>query len=311
MSDPLHVEVAHWPFSFVLDARERQTGWALLNGPIVTRSQDEQFVRLRCARYRFIGISSYFDFPRGFSRDGLDYEMVCDAWCHCFRDPDRFLRSPLPRALISVSDFTNCEHIAPERIDRLPDDGRFDVVYVGAAEDWKRDVKNWDFAAQTIPRLCHELNLTTLVIGTPTPDFQPSEHVTFRDALPWKVLLSHIASARFVFVPNVSDPSPRIIAESLCLDTPVLMHREILGGWKYVNAYTGRFFDDATNVVEAARALCSAPVSPRRWFRANYGPYHAGRHLLALVRSLDPALGERSHLQISESVAEPVPDTSH
>ena len=310
MNDLPSVEGARWPFLFVLDARERHTGWALINGPVVTRSQHEQFVRLRCAGYRFIGVSSYLDFPRGCSGDALDYEMVCDAWCHCFRNPGQFIRTALPRALISVSDFTDYRQIAPEHVDAGLARARFDVVYVGASEDWKRDVKNWGLAARIVPRLCRELDVTALVIGPPTPDFGPSERVTFRASLPWRVLLSHIAAARFLFVPNITDPSPRIIAESLCLGTPVLVHRDILGGWKYVNQFTGRFFEDEGDVVPAARALCSTVVAPREWFRANYGAYHAGRRLLALVRSLDPASCERSHLRISEGVAEPAPDRS-
>ena len=311
MNDLPSIDEAHWPFQFVLDARARHTGWGLLNGPVITRSQHEQFVRLRRAGYRFIGVSSYLDFPRGCSGDALDYEMVCDAWCHCFRNPEQFIPTALPHALISVSDFTDYRRVAPEHVDTGLARGRFDVVYVGASDDWKRHAKNWGLAATAIPRLCRELDVTALVIGNPTPDFGPSERVTFRGALPWRGLLSHIAAARFLLVPSVTDPSPRIIAESLCLGTPVLVHREILGGWKYVNRFTGRFFDDEADVVSAARALCRAVVAPREWFRANYGPYHAGRRLLALVRSLDPASGERSHLLISEGGAEPGPDRSH
>src|SRR5215472_15935131 len=92
---------AYWPFQFVLDAGYRQTGWALLNGPIVTRAQQEHFASLRREGYRFVGASSYLTFPLGYGGDSLDYAMVCDAWCHCFREPDHFLPAAVPRALIS------------------------------------------------------------------------------------------------------------------------------------------------------------------------------------------------------------------
>src|SRR5262249_43549132 len=90
-----------WPFLLVLDSEYRQTGWAVLNGPIVTPEQEQQFVELRRSGYRFVGMSSYLTFPQKYDHDLLDYELVCDAWCHCFRVPDRFLRSIVPRSLIS------------------------------------------------------------------------------------------------------------------------------------------------------------------------------------------------------------------
>lgn len=300
---------ARWPFLFVLDAEDRQTGWALVNGPIVTRAQQEQFVELRRTGHRFVGMSSYLTFPDGCRGDPLDYELVCDAWCHCFRTPGRFLRTELPRALISMSDFTDYQRVSPHGL--APPAERFDVVYVGATEDWKREAKNWRLAASAVPRLCCELGMCALVIGSPSDDFEPSPRVTFRAQVPWPILLAHLASARFLFVPNVTDASPRIIAEALCLDVPIVVHREILGGWKYVNRFTGAFFENEAGATAAARAVCEASIAPREWFRANYGPYLTGKRLLALLRSVDPTLKERSHLRVSEAVAEPVQTPSH
>ena len=195
---------ARWPFQLVLDAQYRQTGWVVLNGPIITRAQQEQFVELRRAGQRFVGASSYLAFPRGYGGGSLDYEMMCDAWCHCFPDPDRFLPATLPRALISVSDFTDYRQISPERVAPSASSKRFDVIYVGATDAWKRDAKNWPLAARIVPRLCRELDLRALVIGSPAGEFQPSAGVSFSPLLPWPVLLAHLARARFLFVPNVT-----------------------------------------------------------------------------------------------------------
>jgi hypothetical protein len=297
------------PFQFILDAQYRQTGWALVHGPVVTRAQQQQFVELRRDGYRFVGMSSYLTFPHGYDVGPLDYEMACDAWCHCFRDPGRFLSANVPRALISVSDFADYQRISPDTVAEPPSGERFDVIYLGATESWKHEAKNWPLAARAVPRLCRDLSLCALVIGSPAGDFEPSRSVSFAPALPWPVLLSHLARARFLFVPNITDPSPRIITEALCLDVPILVHREILGGWKYVNRFTGGFFASEADVVTAARAVCNAPVAPRQWFRANYGPYLAGKRLLSLLRSLDSTLTERSFLRISEAVDEAVPAT--
>jgi hypothetical protein len=300
----------HWPFQFVLDARDRHTGWMLLNGPIVSPPQQREFVELRRAGYRFIGMSSYIDFPRGCLEHLLDYEMVCDAWCHCFREPKKFLRRQLPQALISASDFVDAGRISPGRFARLAVGDSYDLVYVGAEASWKREVKNWSLAARVIPRLCADLGLRALVVGPPGNGFEPSPRVTFIASQPWTTLLAYIEGARFLLVPNEMDASPRTIAEALCLDTAVLVHREILGGWKYVNRFTGGFFDGEHDVVAAVRTLDESTKAPRRWFRANYGPYLAGRRLLSLIRSIDPAIVERSHVHLSDAIGQSAPDTS-
>lgn len=295
------------PFRHVLSSSGRSTGWTLIDAPLVTAAQQDCFARLRRAGQRFIGVSSYLDFPRGFDDHPLDYEAACEGWCHCFREPERFLRTRMPRALVSISDFTDPEQVSPERIAAA---GDFDFVYVGAEAPWKRAAKNWGLAARCVGRLCRDLRLRALVIGSPTGEFDPADAVTFRSHLPWHELLAQVAAARFLLVPNGRDPSPRIVAEALCLDVPVVVNREILGGWKYVNRFTGSFFEGEHDVTTSAREVQRGRCAPRRWFRANHGPYLAGRRLLALVRSIDPTLDERSHLRITERDAVPSVETS-
>lgn len=295
------------PFRHVLDSSGRQTGWTLIDAPLVTVAQQDCFARLRRAGHRFIGVCSYLAFPRGFDDHPLDYEAVCEGWCHCLREPHRFLPMALPRALISMSDFTDPQQVSPDRIE---DVGDFDFVYVGAGAPWKREAKNWGLAACCVARLCRDLGLRALVIGSPTEEFVTADGLTFRSHLPWHELLAQVAGAQFLLVPNGCDPSPRVVAEALCLDVPVVVNREILGGWKYVNRFTGSFFEGEHGVLAAAREVRQGRCAPRRWFQANHGPYLAGRRLLSFVRSLDPTLDERSHLCLSESDAVPVVETS-
>lgn len=81
-----------------------------------------------------------------------------------------------------------------------------------------------------------------------------------------------------------------MLAEALCLDVPCVVNRRILGGWKYVNSFTGELFDDVGDVADGVRRCLAQARSPRSWFRTNYGPYHAGRRLGALLRQVDPSL---------------------
>jgi hypothetical protein len=299
-----------WPFVRVLNALQQPTVWVLVNGPIVTDKQQECFAQLRRSGCRFAGMSSYMNFPEsepdampGASKlDALDYEAVCEVWCHCFRDPGKYLRTDLPRALISISDFTDYMRISPAIIRPAGHEDQIDFVYVGAAEDWKREAKNWRLAAQCIPRLCRDLRLRALVIGTPNSQFPAEPGVVFSAPLAWNQLLALLARTRFLFVPNVLDASPRLLAEALCLNVPVVVNSKILGGWKYVNRFTGVFFDNERDVVPAVSTCLERTLSPRDWFRTNCGPYHAGQRLLRLLKTVaaDSEISESSHLCLDE-----------
>ena len=286
----------NWPFVLVVDSHQRAINWVLLNGPIVTSAQQAQFAELRCARFHLAGMSSYINFPLTEPADALDYETVCEAWCHCFREPDQFFTTNIPRDLISMSDFTDYHRVCPGRFRSCSGPAEFDLIYVGANDDWKRTAKNWCLAALCLPRICAELNLRALVIGDPNKDFGPTERITFIPHLPWERFLSHLAAAELLFVPNALDPSPKLLGEALCLDVPIVVNRQILGGWKYVNAFTGVFFDDESDVVAAVRTCLSRARHPRNWFCANYGPYHSGRRLLKLLKRVDPEISERTYL---------------
>ena len=63
----------------------------------------------------------------------------------------------------------------------------------------------------------------------------------------------------------------RVIVEALCLDLPIVVNKHIVGGWKYVNQYTGKFFSEASDVVDVYRTLRSADQTaelfPREWYK--------------------------------------------
>jgi hypothetical protein len=308
---PGHAAGQRWPFQRVLDARAQPTRWVLVNGPIVTFEQQEHFADLCRSGRRFAGMSSYMTFPQlepecisgGSNRDSLDYESICEVWCHCFREPGKYLRTDLPRALISASDFTDYMRVSPEVFGAPAHIQEKDVefVYVGACEDWKREAKNWTLAGQCISRLCQDLGLRAFVVGAPNPQFPAHPEIAFSAPLAWDHLLARLSRARFLFVPNMLDASPRLLAEALCLNVPVVVNSNILGGWKYVNRFTGVFFDSEHDVTSSVRDCLQQALSPRDWFRANYGPYLAGQRLLQLLRIVDSEISESSHLCLDES----------
>jgi hypothetical protein len=289
------------PFLFIADSAYRSVGWVLVTAPIVTRAHHVKFRDLSRKGIRFAGMAGYMTFPLPNPADARDYGALCEAWCHCFREPNHYLPNDRPRALISYSDFTDYRRLSPANVTPESELGfDHDFVYVGATEPWKREAKNWSLAMRCIPRMCRELGLRALVVGAPTDGFDASPNVRFTPPLPWDKFLARLAHARFLFAPNLLDASPRVLTEALCLDLPLVVNRQILGGWKYVNAFTGEFFEDEFDVVAAVRRCLERPRSPRRWYCANNGPYLSGNRLLRLLRSIDPRITERSYVVITE-----------
>jgi hypothetical protein len=155
--------------------------------------------------------------------------------------------------------------------------------------------KNWTLAKRCALRFAEELGLRGLLVGVAGRKDIPSHPlIDVTPQLRWSAFLRCLVESRAAFLPNTWDPSPRVIAEALCLNVPVLVNRRILGGWHYVCDSTGRFFDDETDVVDAMLALRSGEFAPRDWYTANHGARHAGPRLARFLTSLAATAG-RAH----------------
>jgi len=78
--------------------------------------------------------------------------------------------------------------------------------------------------------------------------------------------------SRILFVPNIYDASPRVIAECITKNLSVLMNENILCGFKYINYETGEFFTNENDIVPALTKLLNKidRISPRDWWLKNY-----------------------------------------
>jgi hypothetical protein len=279
---------AKWPFMYVLDRDGRSTEWVILHAPIQSSSRRNLFAEFRNRGLRFLGMTSFMRFPLDTADDPLDYSLVCEGWCHCFRKPAEFLPAATPYDLISLSDFVDPDALSPRTVGVEGRDApRFDFVYVGAHQPWKMQAKNWALAEPCLRILCNSIGMRGLVVGMPPGTVPDIRNLTCWPWLPHAYFLSVLARVRFLFVPNSHDPSPRVLAEALCLDVPVLVNRDILGGWKYVDRTTGRHFTDPNDVESAARMCVEASFQPRTWFRSHFGPAHAGHRLDMLLARID------------------------
>lgn len=278
-----------WPFMYITDELQRATPWMVLHAPIESPSRREMFAAYRRQGLGFIGMTSFMTFPRSDPNDPLAYDDVCEGWCHCFREPDQYLPQHRPRALLSLSDFTDPQQIGnhalgPDAVDAP----HFDFVYVGADQPWKMQAKNWTLARQCLSVLCSRMHLRGLVIGVPISAVPRIAGLTVWPWMPYLRFLQVLSRCRFLFAPYGSDASPRVLAEALCLDVPLVVHRDILGGWKYVTSATGVFFNDADDVDASARSCLDGVLTPRAWYSERFGRAHAGAQLARLIRQIDP-----------------------
>jgi glycosyltransferase involved in cell wall biosynthesis len=292
-----------WPFLGIVDEAGCSNGWCALSGPLRRQSDLEAYRELR-RRFRFVGVTSYTTFPSVEEGVVSDYEGLCSGWCHCFRDPDLYISPDTPRELISESDFVDYRRVAPFGVA----DGRaggkdFDFTYVCLPGWWKETTKNWALAKRCLHRLCYDLDLRGLLLGRwQILDLPFQRNLTIKGDVPQEELLRDLSRSRLLFVPSILDASPRVIAEALCLDVPVLLHQDILGGWKYVNDATGAFFRSEDDVSEAAARCLEPDVHPRRWFQENYGPEASSSRLSAFLRQLAPDLPLAPKLRLSREI---------
>ncbi|MFI6284081.1 glycosyltransferase [Streptomyces sp. NPDC051018] len=278
--------------------------WALVRAPVVTHAQHTRLSELAGEGCRFAGATSHGGFPGAGYRDERDYGLLCEAWLHCFRHPERFLPPYGPRALVSESDFTDPLRVDPALAAVPPPELLADVVHVSGSEPWRQRAKNWPLAARCLSRLARETGLRILVVDAP-PGAGAIDGVRATGPLPWRRLLDVLAHARCLFVPAVEDASPRVLAEALCLDVPVVVNRAILGGWHYVNPFTGVFFDTEDDAVAAVERVLARGQRPRAWFTAHHGPFRAGARVLGLLRGLDASLPDLTHVLLTADRGSP------
>jgi glycosyltransferase involved in cell wall biosynthesis len=166
--------------------------------------------------------------------------------------------------------------------------------------------KNWALAKKCLHRLCYDLNLTGLLLGRwQILDLPFRRNLVIRGDVPRGQLLDYLHLSRFVFVPSVLDASPRLLAQALCMNVPILVHRHILGGWKYVSASTGSFFDSEDDIAEAAKKCLEYHLKPRQWFQMHYGPIQASTKLSAFLARLGGAVEPMRSLQLTRQVLIP------
>lgn len=246
-----------------------------------------------------IGISSYLEFPNMVSNPFEDftenykkykYKENCEGWIHCFKDPENYFPPTMPTLFASESDWTDCNFMKP---DPKPVEKKYDFIYIclkvneklSKCDDWATWNKNWELAKKCLKVFCDKYKLKGLLVGRkdcPLPD-KCNDLMETTNMVKYGELKKLYAKARFLFLPNEKDASPRVLTEALAMNIPALVNSNILGGWKYINDSTGLFFKDENDVGEKAKLLLDNisknQYTPRKFFIENYGNHNSGERL--------------------------------
>jgi hypothetical protein len=235
-----------------------------------------------------------------------DYTKMVTAWMHCFRTPPANLsRSGLPLLLMAEADLKD-----PSIVEYNPNDTKdYDFIYVCLNDGdgkkcepgWNWYIRNWDLAKKCLEVMCKKYKLRGVIVGRENCEFTEycSGIVKVFTFMEYHEFQKLMRKCRFLFVPNISDASPRVITEAICYNMPVLVNYHILGGWNNViPGVTGEFFTDEKNVSNALDKLLPnyKTYRPREWFQSNRGKTLSGSILADFLIENYPDINN-NHMQ--------------
>ena len=304
-----------FPFKNLFDDQGEKLNIILLSAPFRTEEHEQLYETYKSQGLAFCGISSYLDFPgkihnphedRFHEERGHDYTQMVTAWLHCFRTPPpNLVASGLPMMLLAEADLKD-----PYAVEYNPkEEKEYDFIYVclndGDGEKcepgWNWYIRNWDLAKKCLEVMCKKYKLRGVIVGRQNCEFTEycSGIVKVFPFLEYNEFQKLMRKCRFLFVPNISDASPRVITEAICYNMPVLVNYNILGGWNNViPGVTGEFFTDERNVSVALDTLLPnmASYTPRDWFTQHRGKTISGAKLAAFLLENYPNVNNKAHL---------------
>lgn len=307
--------IKEYSFRPVRTQTGQQVNIILVHSPF-QNSHEEQLYERHKNELLFIGISSLEDFPlpppnpfsAKFPKD--KYVGLFPGFLNMYRHPEEIYPSHVKYLDMSQSDF--CLPGAFEPMEK-----KWDFTFSGSDQDignamesecvgWSMFAKNWSFAKQALEVMCGELGMTGVLVATRSKD--DKRRCSIPKVCEGKILQTtyisqdqfwlYVRQSRFLFLPQMHDASPRVSAQALALDVPLLMNKNLIGGWKYVTEKSGEYFNDMSDFRESAtkivrNAQAGGVYEPRKWVLENYGDENSG---LKLKKWIDDKFPDRVKL---------------
>jgi hypothetical protein len=288
-----------------VDQDGKQLDIVMISAPFREEKHEKMYLSFKEEGKEFCGISSYLDFPnkidnpyedRFHEQRKHDYPAMVKAWLHCFRNPE-YTRpfSHLPHMLMTEADLIDVGE-DPKPVEKI-----YDFMYVCLKDNdqctagWQSYNRNWNLAQICLEIMCGVFQLRGVMVGRVNCDYTDKCNgiVKTYDFLPYNEFQEEMKKSKFLFVPNISDASPRVITEAMKHNIPVLCNYDILGGWhNIIPDVTGEFFRDHVTLAqvmpEFLKKIDEGKYNPRKWFKENRGKYNSGKKLCEFLRQHFP-----------------------
>jgi len=296
-----------FPFRYFMDASNNVLPFVAVTGPFRDLKAKERYHEYKEKGIHIFGITAYKSFPNNklFGEEEGEYERKDDFnyvgeikdWLCCFTNKETYGFSIFNNVVdISESDFYNAEADVDKGKEK---EKKYDFIYICNKDDdtcplkgWNAINRNFDLALKCFPILCNEFQMKGLIVGRVGCGLEKEygDKMEVVDWLEWHTLQEKMRESRMLFVPNVYDASPRVIAECITKGLPVLMNRKILCGSKYVTYETGELFTDEVDLKSAVTSLQKRmfKISPKKWWSENYSQERSQKNLQKFLADAFP-----------------------
>lgn len=283
-------------------------------------TRDECIVQYNDAKGKgvhFFGLSSYSEFPGPISNPHdllhdpkndawtkYNYFDLCRGWLSCFSEENnkKWIKPGYPLANIAESDFCNYEFHKPDPTVKK----EYDFIYIclkdgdKKPEDkdcplgWQNYIHRFEETRALLDIMCSKYKLKGLLVGRVNCNLPKNCHqlMDATDFMEYNNFIKQYNKCRFILATDEFSASPRCDTEAICYNLPLLMNKDTIGAWHYLNEKTGEFID--IHNIEAFEAslqkflkkLNNNEYKPREWFIKNYGKYNSGKRLLKFVNEV-------------------------
>ena len=302
-----------WPFLNIIDENGNKVDIVCIRGPLEKKEDIEYFEKVRKDKL-IIGCSSYLSFPnkcinpmcnyKTFFLKGERIDKITDGWLHPFKDDSTIKCNN--KLLLSESDFVdNVDYLKNYNITLKKD--KYDFICYCPSDDkscnngWNYHNKNWSLAKKTIEIACNDLNLKGILIGRKKCHLNIDEKKLERhEHLEYYEFIKKMFESKFIIISSYEDASPRVICEAMLVNTPILLNKDIIGGWKYINKESGIFYD-SSDIKIKIKKIMKQKFNPRKFFLNNFGMKKSGKQLRDFIVDIDPSFSKYKYLRFSIS----------
>ena len=286
-----------FPFRYFTDENDRVLPIVAVTGFFRDKAAEDRYHEYIANGIYVFGITAYKSFPNRdlmdategeYERnDTFDYIGKIRDWLCCFRSAEENGFTGWNRLEdISESDFYDAEDDSVLSVPK-----KYDFIYICNKDSdecpldgWNAFNRNFDLAKKCFPIMCSEFGMKGLVVGRENCGLEQEEYGKYLEVigwLDWHVLQEKMREAKILFVPNIFDASPRVVAECITKNLQVLMNRGIMCGFKYINYQTGELFNDETDLRGALTNLMAKPtaVSSKKWWSENHSQEKSQKRL--------------------------------